>query len=235
MSPTELVRIQNLQFRWPDQARNVLQLDDFSIHRNEKTFIRGASGSGKSTLLNIISGVLEPQAGEVNILGQPLGKLGATARDQFRADHIGYIFQQFNLIPYLSIIENVILPCRFSKLRMESSIRRSGTLVEDARHLLDRLFHTAAPDLNQKVTELSVGQQQRVAVARALIGQPELVIADEPTSSLDADTREAFMKLLFEEVDLSHSGLLFVSHDPTSKSWFDRCIDMSEFQQTEIA
>jgi len=235
MDSTELVRLQNLRFRWQEQATNILQLETFSINRTEKAFIRGASGSGKSTLLNIISGVLKPQAGEVNILGQQLGGLSAIARDQLRADHIGYIFQQFNLIPYLSIIENVILPCRFSKLRLEKSIRRSGSLIEEARHLLDRLFHASGPDLSRKVTELSVGQQQRVAVARALIGQPELVIADEPTSSLDAEAREAFMKLLFEEVDLSHSGLIFVSHDPTQKHWFDRCHDITDFQKAETA
>ena len=235
MDSTELVRLQNLRFRWPNQKEDVLQVETFSIDATENLFIQGASGSGKSTLLNIIGGVLKPQAGEVSILGQQLGGLSATARDQLRADHIGYIFQQFNLIPYLSIIENVILPCRFSKQRHDKSIRRSGSLIDEARHLLDRLFHKSGPDLNRQVTELSVGQQQRVAVARALIGQPALVIADEPTSSLDTETREAFMELLFEEINLSHSGLLYVSHDPAQKHWFDRCLDITDFQQVATA
>lgn len=230
MDTPELLRIQNLRFRYLNQATDILQIDAFHINIGEKVFVRGPSGSGKSTLLNIISGVLKPQAGDIDILGQQLNDLRATKLDRFRADHIGYIFQQFNLIPYLSIIENVILPCRFSRLRNDKSIRRAGSLQDEARHLLNRLFPSFRKDLNQRVTELSVGQQQRVAVARALIGQPELVIADEPTSSLDTDTREAFMDLLFEEVNRSHSGLLFVSHDQTQKNRFDRCVDIADFQ-----
>ncbi|MCP4491004.1 MAG: ABC transporter ATP-binding protein [Gammaproteobacteria bacterium] len=230
MDNSELVRIQNLRFCWPNQAVDTLQIDRFYIGKTEKVFVQGPSGSGKSTLLNVIGGVLKPRAGDINILGQHLGELNATTCDRFRADHIGYIFQQFNLIPYLSIVENVILPCRFSKLRNGKAIERAGSLLDEARHLLDRLFPTSSPDLNQRVTELSVGQQQRVAVARALIGQPDLVIADEPTSSLDTGTRETFMELLFEEVDRSGSGLLFVSHDPTQKHRFDRCLDIVDFQ-----
>jgi len=229
---SELVRIQNLRFRWPGQTEDILRVDEFCMEPAEKIYIQGASGSGKSTLLNIIGGILEPQVGDVDILGHPLTGLSNFARDQLRAHHIGYIFQQFNLIPYLSIIDNVILPCRFSKLRHEKSVRRSGSLTDDAKNLLDRLFPSSGLDLDRPVNELSVGQQQRVAVARALIGQPELVIADEPTSALDTVTREAFMELLFEEINLSGSGLLFVSHDPAHKHRFDRSFDIADFRVT---
>ncbi len=230
MDNSELVRIQKLRFCWPNQAVDTLQIDRFYIGKTEKVFVQGPSGSGKSTLLNVIGGVLKPRAGDINILGQRLGDINATTCDRFRVDHVGYLIHQFNLIPYLSIIENVILPCRFSKLRNDKSIERAGSLLGETRHLLDRLFPSSRPDLNQRVTELSVGQQQRVAVARALIGQPELLIADEPTSSLDTETREVFMELLFEEVERSGSGLLFVSHDPTQKHRFDRCLDITDFQ-----
>jgi len=221
-----LIELSDLRFSWQGQTEAVLDIRQLHINRGEHVFIQGASGSGKSTLLNIIGGILTAQTGIVRVLGEDISRLSPTQCDRLRADHIGFIFQQFNLIPYLSILENVILPCRFSKIRSDKSVQRSGSVEDEARYLLSHLYGDKGPDIHQKVTDLSVGQQQRVAAARALMGQPELVIADEPTSSLDFDTRQVFMDLLFNEVDSSDSTLLFVSHDPTLKELFHNHIDM---------
>ena len=149
--------------------------------------------------------------------------LKGSAKDKFRADHIGFIFQQFNLVPYLSVLENVTLPCHFSKSRQS----KSDNLDAQALHLLNDLGMAEDKLLNKSVTELSVGQQQRVAAARALIGNPEIIIADEPTSALDSDARETFIELLFQECQQSNSTLLFVSHDRSLAKLFDRQIDLT--------
>ena len=162
------------------------------------------------------------------MLGQDLGALTGAQRDHFRADHIGFIFQLFNLIPYLSVIENVTLPCGFSRRR---SARASAGVEREAVRLLEHLDMAGAHVLGRPVTELSVGQQQRVAAARALIGTPELVIADEPTSSLDADRRAAFLDLLFRECVREQTTLIFVSHDASLADRFDRTIELADINR----
>ena len=227
VSKPTLIELNNVDFAWHAQANLTIKSANLCVEEHDHVFIRGASGSGKSTLLNIIGGIVTPQQGGVEIVGHDFCQLKELQRDRVRADHIGFIFQQFNLIPYLSILENVTLPCRFSKLRRENAIQRSGSVTAEALYLLNRLYAKGQFNFQRKTGELSVGQQQRVAAARALIGQPQLIIADEPTSSLDYDAREAFMGLLFDELKLSGSTLLYVSHDPTHQHLFDRVVDMS--------
>ena len=194
--------------------------------RGERLFVRGPSGSGKSTLLSLLGGMVLPQTGTVRVLGQDLAELGGAGRDRFRADHVGFIFQMFNLIPYLSVVENVVLPCGFSARRSEQAAKAGGSVQAEALRLLEHL-DMADPDiLGRRVTDLSVGQQQRVAAARALIGAPELIIADEPTSALDADRRLAFIELLFEECAREKSTLVFVSHDAELAAKFDRSVEL---------
>jgi putative ABC transport system ATP-binding protein len=196
-------------------------------------FLRGPSGTGKSTLLGLVGGVLVPQQGSVSVLGQSLGALSSHGRDQFRVDHIGFVFQQFNLIAYLSMLDNVLLPCRFSKRRREHACRRSGTVEADARRLLAAL--DLPPQLaSRPVNALSVGQQQRVAAARALIGQPELVIADEPTSALDAERQAGFLDLLLAECAHAGAALLFVSHDQRLSGRFDRNVDLVSINKAVV-
>jgi putative ABC transport system ATP-binding protein len=224
--PQPLLALENLLFRWPDQADACLEIDAFQVAADEQVFIHGESGSGKSTLLNLIAGVLAPQRGTINALGQPLTALSTTARDRFRVDHIGLIFQQFNLIPYLSVLDNVLLPCRFSRRRAE----RAGDMRQAAATLLQHL------DLDEslwqrKATQLSVGQQQRVAAARALIGRPEIVIADEPTSALDAARQTAFLALLRRECAAANAALLFVSHDLRLAEGFVRRVEMGQINR----
>lgn len=224
----EIVRVSRLGFSWREDGPAVIALESLSIARGERIFIEGPSGSGKSTLLSLLAGVVVPQRGEVVVLGQHIDRLRSAERDRFRADHIGFIFQMFNLIPYLSVVENVTLPCRFSAGRRQRAVARSGTADAEAVRLLTHLDMAHDDLLRRPVTELSVGQQQRVAAARALMGAPDILIADEPTSSLDADRRTAFIELLFEECADSSTTLIFVSHDASLERLFDRTIRLAE-------
>lgn len=218
-----MVSLQNLTFAW-DANVPVLNIPAFQMEPGERVFLHGASGSGKSTFLGILGGVLRPTSGEVCVLGEPLGGMRAHKADRFRADHLGIIFQMFNLLPYLSILENVLLPCRFSTLRAAHA-RESRDLADEADRLLSALG--LPRDITHRpVTALSVGQQQRVAAARALIGRPALIIADEPTSALDTDLRSDFVHLLLQECELNETGVLFVSHDKSLSPLFDRTVEL---------
>ncbi|WP_375752385.1 ABC transporter ATP-binding protein [Vibrio sp. HN007] len=227
---TEVVTLSDISFSWDEKQSPTLLFDQLTINQKEHVFIKGPSGSGKSTLLGLLTGILSPQQGSVSILGTDIAKLKQNHRDSFRADHVGYIFQQFNLLPYLSVLENVVLPCHFSSARKS---RAGEDIQKTAKHLLDRL-RLPSNLLEKPVIELSIGQQQRVAAARALIGKPELLIADEPTSALDFDNRTAFIELLMEEAESAGSTLVFVSHDPTLESLFDRSIHLNELNQKAL-
>ncbi|HCA22830.1 MAG TPA: methionine ABC transporter ATP-binding protein [Pseudomonas sp.] len=227
---TPLLQVTDLQFAWPGQPV-LLDIPAFSLDAGERLFLKGPSGSGKTTLLGLLGGVHQPQQGAISLLGQSLRQLSSLRRDRFRADHTGYLFQQFNLLPYLSVLDNVTLPCRFSALRRERALRQQPTLDTAAEHLLRELGLSDATLHQRSAGALSIGQQQRVAAARALIGSPELVIADEPTSALDADSRDAFLKLLFDECEQMGSSLLFVSHDTSLATRFDRALSLAELNR----
>lgn len=217
------VDIQNLEFSWPNDV-HALSIRRFSIQRGERLFLQGPSGSGKSTLLGVIAGVFTPSAGDATVLNQPFHKMTAAARDRVRANTMGVIFQQFNLVPYLTLVENVLLPCRFSPSRAERVGATEAQRKDKATDLLERLGLHEEAHANRPASELSVGQQQRVAAARALIGSPSLVIADEPTSALDAATRDTFINTLISEA--KDAAVLFVSHDATLSKHFDRITAM---------
>lgn len=222
MSDTACIRADGLRYRWPGQPTDALSLPTLAVASGERLFIHGASGTGKSTLLGLIAGVLVPTAGELCVLGQSLARLSGAQRDVFRADHMGILFQQFNLIPYLSALENVLLPVRFSARRRSRCLDPAQPEL-DACRLLAHL--DIGPELHGRhAARLSVGQQQRVAAARALMGRPELVIADEPTSALDATRQDAFLDLLAGECAASGATLLFVSHDQRLQAHFGRVV-----------
>ena len=218
------MQLEGVRFRWKPGAPLVLDIGAFAVRRGEKVFLKGPSGSGKSTLLNLVSGVIVPEAGTVTVGDTVVSSLRGARRDAFRADHIGFIFQMFNLIAYLSVRENVTLALTFSE-RRAARLSALSTASEEAARLLGRLGLGDALR-SRRVTELSIGQQQRVAAARALIGSPDLLIADEPTSALDTDTREGFIRLLFEECERAGMTLLFVSHDGGLEALFDRSVDL---------
>jgi putative ABC transport system ATP-binding protein len=220
-----IASLQDLRFGWKAGEADVLDIPSFSVKRGESLFIHGPSGSGKSVLLSLIAGILQPQSGSVIVCGARIDALSGSKRDAFRADRIGFIFQRFNLIPYLTPLDNVLIPCELSKRRRI----KAGDPLEKARNLLTRLDLTPAL-WDRRATTLSVGEQQRVAAARALIGAPDLIIADEPTSALDGDRREGFLRLLLSL--RASSSLLFVSHDLSLAGAFDRVMAISEISRT---
>jgi putative ABC transport system ATP-binding protein len=223
------VHLQGVRFSYTP-GRPILSIDELRIPLGQRIFLQGPSGSGKTTLLSLISGILLPQEGTVEVLGQELTRISASARDRLRGSQIGYIFQGFNLIPYLTVAENIALPCDLHPARRKRIT--AASVAEEVATLARRLdIHS---HLGTPVTQLSTGQQQRVAIARAIIGSPQLVIADEPTSSLDTDRRDAFLALLTEVVseakarDKVPMTLLFVSHDRSLATHFDEIQSLAE-------
>jgi putative ABC transport system ATP-binding protein len=212
-----VIRIQALRYAWPGQAHDTLALPDMQAPAGATVFVHGPSGCGKSTLLGLLAGVLVPREGRVQLMDQDWSRLSAAQRDTFRADHVGVIFQQFNLLPYLTVMDNVTLPCRFSTLRRARCLKGPERAAQDwlARMGLSEALWSRRADT------LSVGQQQRVAAARALMGQPDVVLADEPTSALDAALRDEFMALLLQACREAGSTLVCVSHDAHQASRFD--------------
>jgi putative ABC transport system ATP-binding protein len=221
-----LVTLQDLQFRWPKQKANLLSISTLCVDKNQHMFIQGSSGSGKTTLLNLMCGINLSTSGSLVVLGEELNRLSSQERDQFRGDHLGVIFQQFNLLPFLTVKENIQLPCHFSKKRFE----KINDISEEVLRLLDALDLSSSL-MNKNVNELSAGQQQRVAACRAVIGSPELIIADEPTSALDMQNRDRFLQLLFQEAKKHMSTIVFVSHDPTIAHHFPENVDLSLINQ----
>lgn len=218
-----ILSLQDVRFTWPDARAFGLQVPRFDIEAGERVLLLGESGSGKSTLLSLICGTLAAHSGQVNVSGTDHASLSAKARDQFRAEHIGLIFQQFNLLPYASVLDNILLPLRFAPRRRS---RVQGP--QDTARRLCRMLGLPANVANTKAGQLSVGQQQRVAAARALIGAPPIIIADEPTSALDAATQSTFLDLLFAQAKESNSTVLMVSHDARLASYFDRTVEMPD-------
>lgn len=220
------VHLRDVRFGYrPEQT--VLDIAELRIERGERIFLYGPSGSGKTTLLGLLAGVLTARSGEVRILDRDLAALSGARRDAFRASHLGYIFQMFNLIPYLSVLDNITLPCRMNRERRERLRGRPLEVV--ARELTEHLG--IGGHLTDRVTDLSVGQQQRVAACRALMGAPELIVADEPTSALDADRRTDFLELLFASCEEQGATLLFVSHDQSLMPMFGRGLSLPELNR----
>ncbi len=226
MPSSAAIDLTSVRYAWT-AGPPVLDIARFTVASGERVFLEGPSGSGKSTLLGIIAGVLAANAGQVRVLGTDLATLTPAGRDAFRADQVGVIFQLFNLLPYLSVLDNVLLPLRFSAAKRA----RLTDPRSEALRLLTTLGLAAPELLDRSVAALSIGQQQRVAAARALLGQPALIIADEPTSSLDWDARAAFLELLMRECRAAGSTLLFVSHDRSLASLFDRGVSLASLNR----
>ncbi|GAA3765396.1 ABC transporter ATP-binding protein [Terriglobus aquaticus] len=234
LSPSRVrdaVLLRDVVFRY-GKREPVLRIPELRIGLGESVFLYGPSGSGKSTLLSLVAGVLQSTAGTVQVLDQAFDKASAATRDRVRGSRMGYVFQSFNLIPYLSVRQNILLPCELYRERLRHM--REGSLHAEVERLAQRLDISAL--LDERPSTLSVGQQQRVAIARALIGYPALLIADEPTSSLDANRRDEFVALLLEMVEEARqqgnaTTLLYVSHDMGLASHFSRTLSLSEINQ----
>ena len=213
--------LSDISFYYKKDYSALLHIPEWNLPYESKIFIRGESGTGKTTFLNLLCGLISPQKGNVEVFGTKINQLSSQKRDVFRANNIGYVFQQFNLIPYLSAVDNILLASHFSDEQKKMATK------EKAEYLLSSL------NINKKnwvldARNLSVGQQQRVAIARALINDPRLLITDEPTSALDAKNREIFMNLLMDVVGEKHITLVCVGHDQTIERFFPTIIEFSE-------
>lgn len=226
MQTENIIKIASCVFRYPQNDKVILDINPLHVRDGGHLFLHGKSGSGKTTFLNILCGIVEPQKSDIKILGTDFSSLTPSQKDRFRADNYGTIFQQFNLLPYLSVKENIALSCGFSK---QKALHVSD-LEEEIQRLMQAL-NLSSRLLNKQAMHLSVGEQQRVAVARALIGSPRIIIADEPTSALDSDAKESFMELLFTQIEAQGSTLLFVSHDKGLASYFESEYDFSTFNR----
>lgn len=218
-----ILEMHDVRYRWPGRTSFGLEIPVFRIAAGETVLLLGESGSGKSTLLSLICGTITPASGSVSVAGTDIATLSAGQRDSFRAEQIGLIFQQFNLLPYASVLDNILLPLRFAPMRRN----RLASPHQAAADLCDDLG-LPAHTVRARAGTLSVGQQQRVAAARALIGAPPLIVADEPTSALDAATQTTFLELLFAQARAHNSTLLMVSHDARLADQFDRVAEMSD-------
>jgi putative ABC transport system ATP-binding protein len=225
---TRAIEVSGLRFSY-SLGKEILDIPRMAIAKGERIFLHGPSGSGKTTLLGVLAGVLPTRIGSVSLLGQDLAQLTGPQRDRFRGAHIGYIFQMFNLIPYLNVFRNIALSCSINPERRARLGKES--LMWAVSKLAERLG--IADMLQSPILELSVGQQQRVAAARALLGSPEIIIADEPTSALDTDHRQNFLKLLFDSCRESGTTLVFVSHDRGLSPLFDRCLSLPDLNKVE--
>jgi putative ABC transport system ATP-binding protein len=222
-----LLEVEDVRFRWTARSRFVLDVPRLTLAPGEKLLLMGPSGAGKSTLLALIAGIVAPQSGAVRVLGEDIAQLGASRRDRFRAEHMGVVFQMFNLLPYGSAVDNVLLPLSFAPGR-RARVGSSSAQVQEAWRLLARLGLSDDAIGRRRAADLSVGQQQRVAAARALVGRPELLIADEPTSALDPQSRDQFLDLVLAEIAGSGTSLLMVSHDPGLAPRFDRVVQLAD-------
>ena len=220
---TPAVHLSDVGFAFEQGEERVLDIPSWEIARSERVFLQGESGSGKSTLLSLLSGMFVPSSGQVSVLGTAVSSLSTRERDRFRAGNIGFVFQQFNLIPYLSVMDNILLAARFAETTGVSARARAEELLIKVN--LGVELH------DRPAGQLSIGQQQRVAIVRALINSPELLLVDEPTSALDHRNRDSFLELLTEILSESGCAMVFVSHDPEIGKYFDSKLTMHDLNQ----
>ncbi|MEM0911864.1 MAG: ABC transporter ATP-binding protein [Pseudomonadota bacterium] len=222
------VEMRNVVHNYHKQDQSsVFVFSDWQLNIAEQVFLYGNSGSGKSTILNLLSGILQPESGSISLFGTDIVTLSHRARDRFRANNIGVVFQQFNLIEYLSVAQNIKLAAHFKTNKERTgAITTSEVKSESVQELLEQLKLDKSV-MHRKVSELSVGQRQRVAILRAFANSPSLLLVDEPTSALDASARDAFMDMLLNTSESHATAIVFVSHDEALKGHFARHLAMN--------
>ncbi|MFL2682275.1 MAG: ABC transporter ATP-binding protein [Alphaproteobacteria bacterium] len=217
-----LISIKNLKYKIGQNINFNLNIKNFKLNKSDSILIYGESGLGKSTFLNLLSGTISPQKGNIDILGTNISNTSSSIKDKIRGDHFGIVFQTFNLLPYVSVKNNILLGKAYS------SIKQSKSNNDEIKELMDKLSLNYEDLINRKAYELSIGQQQRVAVARALIGKPEIILADEPTSALDKSNQKEFINLLFKSIDENEQGLIMVSHEHKLSNKFKKVKNITE-------
>lgn len=230
---TAALELRHIEFAWPNQTKPLFVIPELSLQHGQTLFIGGPSGSGKSSLLSLIAGIQLPRQGSCHVLGTSLSQLSASERDKFRGEHLGLIFQQFNLLPFLTVEENIELPSKLFASRFQKSTQIFGSVQKH----IDTLCHALhlQPSLRGRQARLlSVGEQQRVAAARALLGCPALIVADEPTSALDEDNKLDFLNLLLSTASAQNTSVVTVSHDMRIASKFDHVFQMPLMESKHV-
>ena len=221
---THALKLSQLSHAWGN-APPLFEIAQLALLQGENLFIQGPSGCGKSTLLGMLAGVISVSHGQLEVLGQDMVGLSSVGRDRLRGEHMGVIFQQFNLLPYLDVQANVLLPTRMFPSRALAAAQEWGDAQSQALHLIQTLGLPQSV-WRQPVHQLSVGQQQRVAAVRALMGSPRLLIADEPTSALDEANQLEFLDLLLATARRQAASVVMVSHNPHLAHRFDQVFAM---------
>ena len=222
-----MIAIQKLEFRYPSGEFR-LNIQNFQISGGEKVAVTGPSGSGKTTLLNLIAGIITPIKGNVSVDDAQVSELGDRERRDFRISNIGSVFQEFELLDYLNVLDNVLHPYRITgALKLDKAVRERAEALASEMGIGDKL--------KRKPNDLSHGEKQRVAICRALLPQPKLILADEATGNLDPDNKTLILDLLFSAVTDHDATLLAVTHDHELLKRFGRIIDFQEFQEKEAA
>jgi len=218
-----MISIQNLQFHYPNSEFR-LTVPEFAVSPGEKIAVVGPSGSGKTTLLNLLAGILTPKQGKVRVGEVAVSDLGDAGRRDFRISNIGFVFQDFELLDYLSILDNILHPYRIT-----GALKLTGEVRQRAVHLAEQMG--IAGHLKKPPGELSQGEKQRAAICRALLPNPSLILADEATGNLDPTNKNRILDLLFESVAEHDATLVAVTHDHELLPRFDRVVDFRKFQQ----
>ena len=222
-----MITIEQLEFHYP-HGEFQLSIPALSVATGEKVAVIGPSGSGKTTLLNLVAGISRPQKGKVTVAGEPVSSYTDARRRDFRISHIGFIFQDFELLDYLNVLDNILHPYRITRaLELSTDVQQRAVDLANALGIGARLKHYSA--------ELSQGEKQRAAICRALLTQPQLILADEATGNLDPRNKGKILDLLFTNVDASGASLLAVTHDHELLPRFDRVIDFLGFRNEAAA
>lgn len=216
----QILQIDDLKF-WYTGKEFQLEISNLKINKGSKVAILGKSGSGKTTLAHLISGILKPQSGLIRFMGQNISNLSDGERRAYRIKNIGFIFQEFELIEYLSVLDNLILPYKLNK-----SLSLNEETINRAKAIAGRI--EIENKLHKYPNQLSGGERQRLATARALITSPSLVIADEPTGNLDTQTANKVLNEIIKQSSKSNSTLLMITHDPRLLESFDQVIDLNK-------
>jgi len=216
-----MIHIESLVFHYPSGGFQ-LEIPEFVVARGEKVAVIGPSGSGKTTLLNLIAGIMTPVKGNVRVKNIKVSQLGDAERRNFRITTVGFVFQDFELLDYLNVLDNILHPYRITAaLKMDRAVRDRATALAEKMGIDDKL--------KRMTDDLSQGEKQRSAICRALLPQPKLILADEATGNLDPDNKALILDLLFQAVDEHDATLLAVTHDHELLKRFDRVIDFHDF------
>jgi len=218
-----MINIENLKYSYPNSDFN-LAVGTLSIEKGSRTAVIGPSGFGKTTLLNLIAGILQPQRGDVKVNGTNVSQLSDSERRNFRIREVGFVFQDFKLLEYLNVLDNILLPFRINRsLEISKDVKSVAKDTAASLNIEDKL--------RKHPSRLSHGERQRVAICRALVNKPAIILADEPTGNLDPDNKAHIMQILFDYVDNYNSTLVTVTHDHELLKGFQQIVDFKELGQ----